>query len=411
MLDFLFTEYASSASSSGSNASSRQRLISSLRVLAQRDLGLLIDSVVPPDSWEGIKLNSSVTSQILHSWRLKRLFLHEQITEILQSLEQRRQNVSRCSSTQKAGEHGATDPSSLTKDDVIRRIEEDRERHKSIREKLWVLPPKSYVDAVPDQATVGTDMRIAAVSSSPATTLCSDRPAKRIRLGTNQESSSDADTLSDSILPVSMPSIQDIDDIQFDELWETTSDLNDDDLIAWREEIEERWWGSEKILSQRKAETETIVRQEETLRKKRKEDTEARTQSDRRREQRALGREAGKCSRDFELQERNGDRYGRASLTAPRRHNNSTAGVALPDSSPSSGANNWPKRRQGPLPETQDGGSQSVSPSNGQGRKGHALLRGSDVQQPPLASGPRSGFGSRYADGGGGAVRQCARDR
>ncbi|CAO1620084.1 unnamed protein product [Parajaminaea phylloscopi] len=263
MLDFLFTEYALSASSSGSTAGSRQRLLSSFKSLAQRGLVQIIDAVVPADSWQGVKLNSGVTSQILQSWRIKRIFHQDQLSELLDTLEERRKGISRAATDASSTQNAESGPSSLTKDEIIRRIEEDRERHKSIREKLWVLPPKSYVDVIPEQAVTGNS---SASSAGPtpqaAATPSSERPHKKPRLSAATPSSSGMDSAQDAPQSAPTPSMEEVDDIQFQELWETTSDLNEDDLEAWREE-EERWWGSEKLLRSRKTELEKIRLDEE----------------------------------------------------------------------------------------------------------------------------------------------------
>ncbi|PWN29698.1 hypothetical protein BDZ90DRAFT_216457, partial [Jaminaea rosea] len=87
LLDALFTDYASSHNS---QSASRALLLSNFRSLAQRDLPALIDAVVPSDSWQGIKLNSAVTIQVLTSWRLKRLFPQEHIAELLETIEERK---------------------------------------------------------------------------------------------------------------------------------------------------------------------------------------------------------------------------------------------------------------------------------------------------------------------------------
>ena len=141
LLDFLFTDYSNNFSTA---------LISTFRALARRDLSQLISSVVPPRSWDGIKLNSGVTIQILTSWRLRRLFPMAQISAVLEELEQRQQEMAQLPPEERTL---ATTASTLTKDEVVRRIEEDRERHKRIRERLWVLPPKSFYDAIPDPSS------------------------------------------------------------------------------------------------------------------------------------------------------------------------------------------------------------------------------------------------------------------
>lgn len=231
LLDFLFTDYSNNFSPA---------LISTFRALARRDLSQLISSVVPPRSWDGIKLNSGVTIQILTSWRLRRLFPMAQISVVLEELEQRQQEMAQLPPEERTL---ATTASTLTKDEVVRRIEEDRERHKRIRERLWVLPPKSFYDAIPDPSSSS--------SASSSKVQLSERPAKKVRMSTVTadpplESSEELDGMN-----AIAESVVDPLEIQFEDLWENTSDLNEDDIEEWREDQEERWWGSERQIRQR----------------------------------------------------------------------------------------------------------------------------------------------------------------
>lgn len=226
------------------------------RKLAQRDLQDLINAIVPSDSLQGIKLNSGVTAQILGGWRAKRLLPQEQLTPILTAIEERKRNVA-SQSTASRREGGEDDSSrggsaSLTKEEIFRRIEEDRERHKRIREKLWVLPPKAYVDAIPDLPP----------SAGPSS------QAKKQRLSVSATAAKDSTTAleAENSTTTLVTGEEDIHEIQFEELWEATSDLNEDDLAQWREEEEERWWGSETILARRREEAERTQREEQEKR-------------------------------------------------------------------------------------------------------------------------------------------------
>ena len=87
---------------------------------------------------------------------------------------------------------GATNP--LPRPEIFKRIEEDRERHKRLRERRWVLP----------------------ISHNPQTNL--------------------PPTLA-SFLPLDKDGDQELTmDIEFDNDWETTSDWNEDDDEAAVEE-------------------------------------------------------------------------------------------------------------------------------------------------------------------------------
>lgn len=82
----------------------------------------------------------------------------------------------------------------MSREDVFKRIEEDRERHKRLREKRWVQP----------------------ISHSPTT----------YRLASFMPLSEDGEEDQLAI------------DLEFDDAWETTSDWNEDDDDAVAEESE-----------------------------------------------------------------------------------------------------------------------------------------------------------------------------
>ncbi|PKI83268.1 hypothetical protein MVES_002837 [Malassezia vespertilionis] len=80
----------------------------------------------------------------------------------------------------------------ISRSDILRRIEEDRERHKRLRENSWKLPPMTFLHA--------------------------------LKMHQGEES---------------VTAMQ----LEFDQDWETTSDMNEDDLDYFREETM-RWWGT-----------------------------------------------------------------------------------------------------------------------------------------------------------------------
>lgn len=110
----------------------------------------------------------------------------------------------------------------MSKSSVLRRIEEDRERHKRLRERLWILPipplrpgsggspaspnPSPFTPASPAPATSAA----ASSASSAAATKLMPPPPPRAGIPT----------------PL---------DVEFDQMWETTSDLDDEDIERMRE--------------------------------------------------------------------------------------------------------------------------------------------------------------------------------
>lgn len=91
----------------------------------------------------------------------------------------------------------------FSKQDILQRIEEDRERHKRLRERAWILPSKSFFDAVPSISRSGAFApRVATKETGP-------------------------DAL----------------EVEFDHIWDNLGDLDEDDLEKIRDD-QSGWWGS-----------------------------------------------------------------------------------------------------------------------------------------------------------------------
>ncbi|TFK45122.1 CTD kinase subunit gamma CTK3-domain-containing protein [Crucibulum laeve] len=154
-----------------------------------RDLGKIVESVVP-EGREGLP-NLISTKQILESWRSKRVLDPQKVEDVLTTLNSR-------PSASPSASSSSTHPPSLSKNEIVKRIEEDRERHKRLRERRWVQPithnPSIYQ---PPQLT----------SFMPLTDAADGEEELAV-------------------------------DIEFENEWETTSDWNEDDVEAAAEEAE-----------------------------------------------------------------------------------------------------------------------------------------------------------------------------
>jgi len=152
----------------------------------RKDLLKLVDMVVP-EGREGLA-NLMSTTQILQNWRTKRMFEPSLLDEVMQKLERRKEHMHDMKS--------ATHSTALNKHEITKRIEEDRERHKRLRERRWVQPiPAPTAEAF---------------SASTIPRLASFLP------------------------PVSHISEEEVtaaisEDVEFENAWETTSDWNEDD--------------------------------------------------------------------------------------------------------------------------------------------------------------------------------------
>ncbi|KAF7966824.1 hypothetical protein HWV62_11542 [Athelia sp. TMB] len=149
-----------------------------------RDLRTIVECVVP-EGRQGLP-NLTSTKQILENWRIKRVIDPQKIDDIMATLNNRTTALDSSSSTHSH---------SLSRSDVFKRIEEDRERHKRLRERRWVQPIVHNPSYLPPQLA----------SFMPLT--------------------DDGDGEEELTI-----------DIEFENEWETTSDWNEDDDEAAREE-------------------------------------------------------------------------------------------------------------------------------------------------------------------------------
>ncbi|KAI0363394.1 hypothetical protein BV20DRAFT_958405 [Pilatotrama ljubarskyi] len=158
-----------------------------------RDLRKIVDNVVP-EGRQGLP-NLMSTKQILENWRSKRIVEPQKVDEVIAVLDGRRAAAG-SASTERAPSPDSS-VGGLTRDDIKRRMEEDRERHKRLRERRWVQP-------------VGQNL-----------------PAAMPPLASFLPLTDEGDGVGELAL-----------DIEFDNEWETTSDWNEDDDEAIAEENE-----------------------------------------------------------------------------------------------------------------------------------------------------------------------------
>ncbi|TFY83750.1 hypothetical protein EWM64_g256 [Hericium alpestre] len=162
-----------------------------------RDLAKIVEHVVP-EGRQGLP-NLMSTKQILESWRSKRVVEPQKVDDVMATLSSRQVTAeSPPTSLPSPLAHGSRPPSSasalLPRNEVFKRIEEDRERHKRLRERRWVQPVSLAPNAVPPLA---------------------------------------------SFMPLDDANGEELTiDIEFDNEWETTSDWNEDDDDAIGEENE-----------------------------------------------------------------------------------------------------------------------------------------------------------------------------
>ncbi|KAI0827580.1 CTD kinase subunit gamma CTK3-domain-containing protein [Trametes gibbosa] len=173
---------------------------SSYATYVSRDLQKILDGVVP-DGRQGLP-NLMSTKQILESWRTKRIVDPQKVEDAITVLEERRA-AAVASATRASSPDSAV--GALTRDDIKRRMEEDRERHKRLRERRWVQPIGNALPAV-----------LPPLASFLPLTDSVEGP------GGAEDANAGLGVL----------------DIEFDNDWEATSDWNEDDDEAVEEENE-----------------------------------------------------------------------------------------------------------------------------------------------------------------------------
>jgi CTD kinase subunit gamma len=103
---------------------------------------------------------SSPSSQVLKSWKTRRLLPTVQLDGLLTKLQSATFPTDTSSNTH------------FSRNDILRRIEDDRERHKRLRERIWVLPVPSLLDLAGNnkdgQGKLSTVLSTRTSSNSPA---------------------------------------------------------------------------------------------------------------------------------------------------------------------------------------------------------------------------------------------------
>ncbi|EIE80492.1 hypothetical protein G6F46_003441 [Rhizopus delemar] len=102
--------------------------------LTRPDLPRIIHAVVAKDAKSVVNVPN--TQKIMNHWKRKGIFDIHILEEAEKPLLEREQ-----SSSTKLGNE------SFSKQDILRRMEEDRERHKRIKEEIWIRPPEESKNA------------------------------------------------------------------------------------------------------------------------------------------------------------------------------------------------------------------------------------------------------------------------
>ncbi|GAA6011857.1 hypothetical protein JCM11491_000773 [Sporobolomyces phaffii] len=190
----------------------------SYRALVERDLATVVDQVVPRESKQGV-LNHMSAMQVLKSWRTKRLLDGDTLDQVITTLRDRKHAA--------GGDEqaSATTFTDFSRNDILRRIEDDRERHKRLRERIWVLPIPSTVFQAPllasSSSSASTNPKPSPIS--PASPFDS-QPVSSTTASSNHrnpaENGGGGGVASPSLVRGPELALE----IEFDQLWEATQE-------------------------------------------------------------------------------------------------------------------------------------------------------------------------------------------
>lgn len=155
------------------------------------------------------------------------------VGDVLKSLEGRKYDSG--PSQKRTHEHA------FSKTDIVRRMEEDRERHKRLRERIWILPIPSLL---PSKNTVAAPTTLSSSTSnaSPATPA-SPHPSSLVSLSQHQPQSlhlsasvsAGAGAGAEDDMAVSESAL----DVEFEQIWDRVPEegLDDDDILQMRADM------------------------------------------------------------------------------------------------------------------------------------------------------------------------------
>jgi len=198
---------------------------------------------VPRHLSEGI-LNRMITMQVLNSWKTRRILPVAQLEALIESLRAATFPPSPDSSRQHT----------FFRNDILRRVEDDRERHKRLKERIWVLPVPSLLEMSTSSSgsTASNPSKLATIlttvtvspSSAELTGSAQTEPLKKLVsiAGYTKESTDAEDGTKSSAAPAGESAREIALDIEFEQAWENVPDsyrnsqLDEVDLRAMDQE-------------------------------------------------------------------------------------------------------------------------------------------------------------------------------
>ncbi|WVW84275.1 hypothetical protein I302_106305 [Kwoniella bestiolae CBS 10118] len=196
--------------------------------LVTNNLQDIVGKVVP-DNREGV-LNLRSAKQILESWRLRRVIDHDVVEQALKFLEGRTHGDD--ASNKRSHEQA------FSKSEILRRMEEDRERHKRLRERIWILPIPPLHPSQPSQPP--TKLKSSPSTTSPFT------PASPSNSKPSNASTPSQGKMAPPPVPVSDKEkekngeendggLETALEVEFEQAWEGVSEIDEEELQKMRE--------------------------------------------------------------------------------------------------------------------------------------------------------------------------------
>ena len=166
-------------------------------------------------------------AKVLNSWKVRRLLPLSQLEAVVDSLQAAIFAPSHLSETDQQTQQTR----SFSRNDILRRVEDDRERHKRLRERIWVLPVPSLLEisANPRLSTVLTTTSTNS-PASPASPAQAGEPKLVSLAGYAKENASDTAAASKDSNNWTSAKESAL-DVEFDQAWDMVGDAYDGPLL------------------------------------------------------------------------------------------------------------------------------------------------------------------------------------
>ena len=180
--------------------------------------------------------------QVLRSWKTRRLLSVAKLDALLNKLQ-----------TASFTPSDNTSSTTFSRSDILRRIEDDRERHKRLRERIWVLPVPSLLELSGSgrdtQGKLSTVLSTRTASASPASPASPAQGEPKLVSLAEYARDNNARQQAQEVSVKREDAI----DVEFEQAWERELTMHEDgsslDLTEWKamEEENKRCFGMSHV--------------------------------------------------------------------------------------------------------------------------------------------------------------------